>query len=52
MFVEYVHSSPLFFLNIVYVLVHITTVEYGYLNHFDPSKFDAKIRLMQISLEP
>ncbi len=32
MFVEYVHSSPLFFLNIVYVLVHITTVEYGLLH--------------------
>ena len=28
------------------------TVKYGYLTHFGDSKFDAKIRLMQISVEP
>ena len=28
------------------------TVEYGYLHHFGPSKFDEKKCLMQISLEP
>ena len=27
-----------------------TTVKYGYLNQFGPSKFDAKIHLMQISV--
>ncbi len=27
------------------------TVEYGYLHHFGPSKFDANIRLIQISVE-
>ncbi len=29
-----------------------STVEYGYLHHFGASKFDAKIRLMQISVKP
>ncbi len=28
------------------------TVKYGYLPHLVPSKFEAKIRLMQISVEP
>ena len=28
-----------------------STVEYGYLHHFGPTKFDAKLRLMRISVE-
>ncbi len=32
------------------VVVPSSTVEYGYLHHFGPSKFDVKIRLMQISV--
>ena len=38
------------YLSYKWCIILRSTVEYGYLHHFGASKFDAKIRLMKISV--